>query len=202
MNELKCLNENRVQAYNAKQWRLFTLRAYVTIVTGDMIALQKIMMMKSPSGKSPCKACNIYSTKSLGNEQGRGKIQYYPHLFRPDPLNLRQLLLRRHVRQTICDVCIANKPISSRILELLECLSYWSFELSILPNLSLMIQCIWYCRILQSKFISSGVVHRKLMLEKEWTLFEQEYVRWNRLAYVKFMTRDTYCSWTSTLQHL
>ena len=68
------------------------------------------MMMKGPSGKSPCRACNIYSIKSLGNEQGRGKIQYYPHLFRPDPLNLRQLPLQRHIRQTIRDVCIANKP--------------------------------------------------------------------------------------------
>jgi len=88
VDKLKCLDENGVQAYDAKQRRLFMLRAYVTIVTGDMIALRKIMMMKGPSGKSPCRACNIYGIKSLGNEQGRGKIQYYPHLFRLDPLNL------------------------------------------------------------------------------------------------------------------
>ena len=75
-----------------------------------MIALRKIMIMKGPSGKSPCRACNIYSIKFLGNEQGRGKIQYYPHLFKPDPLNLQQLPLQRHVWQTIRDVCIANKP--------------------------------------------------------------------------------------------
>ena len=88
VDELKCLDENGVQAYDAKQQRLFTLRAYVTIVTRDMIAFRKIMMMKGPSGKSPCRACNIYSIKSLENEQGRSKIQYYPHLFRSDPLNL------------------------------------------------------------------------------------------------------------------
>ena len=110
VDELKCLNENRIQAYNTKQWRLFMLRAYVTIVTRDIIVLWKIMMMKSPSGKLSCRACNIYGIKSLENEQRRGKIQYYPHLFKPDPLNLQQLPLQRHVWQTIRDVCIANKP--------------------------------------------------------------------------------------------
>ena len=68
MDELKYLDENRVQAYDAKLWRLFTLRVYVTIVTRDMITLQKIIMMKGPSEKSSCRACNIYSIKSLGNE--------------------------------------------------------------------------------------------------------------------------------------
>ena len=68
MDELKCLDENKVQAYNAKQRRLFIFQAYITIVTGDMIVFQKIMIMKDPSGKSPCKACNIYDIKSLENE--------------------------------------------------------------------------------------------------------------------------------------
>ncbi|QRV85581.1 Transposase family tnp2 [Ceratobasidium sp. AG-Ba] len=78
-----------VPAWDSVNKRPFCLRAYLIACFGDMPAVAKLMCMKGPGGKRPCRACNI-----LGTQHPNGK--YYVALNRPfadnpepyDPLNL------------------------------------------------------------------------------------------------------------------
>src|SRR2546421_8468337 len=107
-----------------------------------MIALQKIMMMKGPSEKLPVKLA-IFTVSNLLETSREGArfniILIYSGL-------THSILDNSHFGVTSDRLFMISvlqiNSISSRILELLECLSYWSFELFILLNLSLMIQCI------------------------------------------------------------
>ncbi|QRW07620.1 Transposase family tnp2 [Ceratobasidium sp. AG-Ba] len=78
-----------IPAWDSINERPFCLCAYLIACFGDMPAVAKLMCMKGPGGKRPCRACNI-----LGSRHPNGK--YYAALNRPfadnpepyDPLNL------------------------------------------------------------------------------------------------------------------
>lgn len=51
--------EKGVSAYDILSDSMFTLRAFLILVFGDMPAVAKLMRMKGHNGKSPCRACHI-----------------------------------------------------------------------------------------------------------------------------------------------
>ncbi|KAG8725154.1 hypothetical protein FRC09_007143 [Ceratobasidium sp. 395] len=89
-----------VPAWDGLNNRAFCLRAYLIACFGDMPAVAKLMCMKGPSGKRPCRACNI-----LGVQHENGKS--YAALNRPfdqnptpyDPLNLPRRTHAQYVEQ-------------------------------------------------------------------------------------------------------
>jgi hypothetical protein len=52
-----------VSAYNRHKGEVFSLRAYLILVFGDMPAIAKLMRMKGPNGISPCRACRIQGVR-------------------------------------------------------------------------------------------------------------------------------------------
>jgi hypothetical protein len=69
-----------VAAWDALHERVFSLRAYLIRVFGDMPAMAKLMRMKGPNAVYPCRACKIAGVRDV---EGGGKTLYVP-LYRED----------------------------------------------------------------------------------------------------------------------
>ncbi|KAG5649482.1 hypothetical protein H0H81_003565 [Sphagnurus paluster] len=64
-----------VTAYDTTSGSLFTLRAYLILVFGDMPAIAMVMQMKGHNGISPCRSCHI---KGIRIPNARGTTHYVP----------------------------------------------------------------------------------------------------------------------------
>ena len=106
IDELILLDNGIPNAYDVHTDTNFTLRAAVTIITGDMVAIQKVMSWAGPNGKFPCRCCSIKGIRSHGNADGNGKHYYFPHTF--SGYDVGSLPTRRNIRSEITRVCIAN----------------------------------------------------------------------------------------------
>ncbi|QRV91965.1 Transposase family Tnp2 protein [Ceratobasidium sp. AG-Ba] len=111
-----------VPAWDSINKRPFCLRAYLIACFGDMPAVAKLMCMKGPGGKQPCRACNI-----LGTQHPNGK--YYAALNRPfadnpepyDPLNLP--------RRTHCEYLEQATQVRMAALDNVLCRSHFAYFL-------------------------------------------------------------------------
>lgn len=87
VEELYQLKRGSTAAYDARRRRLFSLRAYLVLVFGDMPAISMLMRMKGHNGISPCRACRIRGVRTDGS-----KTHYAPlhrkHDQSYDPLHL------------------------------------------------------------------------------------------------------------------
>jgi len=101
VEELQTLAQG-VVGYNSLRKEPFALRAYLRAYLisayGDMPAVAKLMCMKGPNGKYPCRACNIEGCR----DPRPGVITHYTPLYRTDraPYDPLNLPLRSH-RQTM-----------------------------------------------------------------------------------------------------
>ena len=103
VEELKQLDDG-AEAFDGNAGHSFTLRAWVTMVTGDGPAVAEAMGFKRPGNAlRPCRCCMIES--ELGEPGNRGKQTYYvPHTnydFSNPPL-------RENVREVVRAVATAN----------------------------------------------------------------------------------------------
>jgi hypothetical protein len=64
-----------VRAFDILSSKLFSLRAYLILVFGDMPAMSMIMRMKGHNGISPCRMCNITGLRA---PSGRATTYYVP----------------------------------------------------------------------------------------------------------------------------
>lgn len=62
-----------IQAYDGYKREQFLLRAHLTVITGDMPAIAKLMAMKGSNGLSPCRFCTI-----KGQYSSSSRHFYYP----------------------------------------------------------------------------------------------------------------------------
>ncbi|ORY84831.1 hypothetical protein BCR37DRAFT_332475, partial [Protomyces lactucae-debilis] len=81
----------------------FTLKAHLTIVTGDMPAIAKMMQFKGANGRSPCRLCRIQADQTAASRH-----MYFPLKERQFVKarfatidHSRQIALRRDVRKEI-----------------------------------------------------------------------------------------------------
>ncbi|QRV80885.1 Transposase family tnp2 [Ceratobasidium sp. AG-Ba] len=92
-----------VAAWDAENDRTFCLHAYLIVCFGDLQAMAKLMRMRGPGAKRPCRACNILGIKHPDS------TRYYACLSRPfaedptpyDPLNLPHRTHAEYVRQAV-----------------------------------------------------------------------------------------------------
>jgi hypothetical protein len=83
-----------VAAFHALSERMFTLRAFLIRVFGDMPAMAKLMRMKGPNGTHPCRACKI---RGIRDADGGGKTNYVPlHRAEGESYDPLALPLRSH----------------------------------------------------------------------------------------------------------
>jgi hypothetical protein len=98
-----------IPAFDTVGGHTFALRAYLLAAFGDMPAVAKLMSMKGPNGKYPCRACKIQGVKRAGT--GRGKNTLYTPLSHPfvkerahrryDPFNLPRRTHVEHIEQAL-----------------------------------------------------------------------------------------------------
>ncbi|KAG9123856.1 hypothetical protein FRC07_013733, partial [Ceratobasidium sp. 392] len=98
-----------IPAFDVVDGHTFALRAYLIAAFGDMPAMAKLMSMKGPNGKFPCRACKIEGVNPGGS--GRNKNTLYTPLSRPfvprgsirryDPLNLPRRSHADHIQQAL-----------------------------------------------------------------------------------------------------
>ncbi|KAG8764402.1 hypothetical protein FRC12_008110 [Ceratobasidium sp. 428] len=98
-----------IPAFDVIDGHTFALRAYLIAAFGDMPAMAKLMSMKGPNGKFPCRACKIEGVNPGGS--GRNKNTLYTPLSRPfvprtsirhyDPLNLPRRSHADHIQQAL-----------------------------------------------------------------------------------------------------
>jgi hypothetical protein len=72
-----------VPAYDSRNNRPFTLRAFLIACFGDMRAIAKIMCMKGHNGKHPCRACRIGGVRNPNPAPGEDNKTNYTPLSRP-----------------------------------------------------------------------------------------------------------------------
>ncbi|KAG9084992.1 hypothetical protein FRC06_003777 [Ceratobasidium sp. 370] len=98
-----------VPAFDGDQKHPFCLRAFLLACFGDMPAIAKMMCMKGPNGKSPCRACHILGVRK---GDGKGNTTNYVPLSRPwradrteprqyDPRNLPLRTHNEFIRQAV-----------------------------------------------------------------------------------------------------
>jgi hypothetical protein len=99
-----------VPAFDTVDGHTFSLRAYLLTAFGDMPAVAKLMAMKGPNGKFPCRTCKIEGIKR--GSAGPGKNTLYTPLSRPfvkepgatrryDPFDLPRRTHADHVAQAL-----------------------------------------------------------------------------------------------------
>ncbi|KAG9125491.1 hypothetical protein FRC07_007398 [Ceratobasidium sp. 392] len=108
INELEDLARG-IPAFDVIDGHTFALRAYLLAAFGDMPAAAKLMSMKGPNGKFPCRACKIEGINPGGS--GRNRNTLYTPLSRPfaphtsirryDPLNLLRRSHADHIQQAL-----------------------------------------------------------------------------------------------------
>lgn len=96
-----------IVAFDAVDGHTFALRAYLLTCFGDMPAMAKLMSMKGPNGKLPCRACKM---EAVSSGTGNNTTLYTPlsrtflkDRSRPsyDPLNLPRRTHAEHIRQAL-----------------------------------------------------------------------------------------------------
>jgi len=100
-----------VRAYDGDAAEWFSLKASLCLVTGDRMALQKLMALAGPNGKCPCPYCHI-----KGIWSPRGRHYYYPlqspndsELVRPRAYDPYRLPMRSNLKQLIYRVCASEE---------------------------------------------------------------------------------------------
>jgi hypothetical protein len=91
-----------VAAFDALHHRVFTLRAFLIRVFGDMPAMAKLMRMKGPNAVYPCRACKI---RGVRDAEGGGRTNYVP-LHRDegdsyDPLDLPRRTHDKFIQEAV-----------------------------------------------------------------------------------------------------
>lgn len=94
--DLNLLSTTGVRAYDGDRNVYFQLRAHLTVVTGDMPAVAKLMTMKGPNGVSPCRFCRI-----RGRYSQQSRHWYYPW-------GRQELTGRENFRQDALMIAAAN----------------------------------------------------------------------------------------------
>lgn len=102
-----------VPAFDPVDGHSFKLRAYLLACFGDMPAVAKLMAMKGPNGKRPCRACKIEGVHAdSADRTARDERTLYTPLSRSfvrdparrrpyDPLNLPRRTHAEHIRQAL-----------------------------------------------------------------------------------------------------
>ncbi|KAF8599739.1 hypothetical protein BDV93DRAFT_448790 [Ceratobasidium sp. AG-I] len=102
-----------IPAFDIVDGHTFALRAYLLSCFGDMPAMAKLMAMKGPNGKRPCRACKIEGVHADRTDRaGRKEKTLYTPLSRSfvqnpaqrrpyDPLDLPRRSHADHIRQAL-----------------------------------------------------------------------------------------------------
>ena len=75
VEELFMLSEG-VRAFDANTENIFTLRAFLIMAFGDILAVSFLMQMKGHNGISPCRCCNIEGVRAAGEDGSSCKVYY------------------------------------------------------------------------------------------------------------------------------
>lgn len=92
----KLSNGVGIRAYDSHSQEYFRLQAHLTVVTGDMPAIAKMMSMKGSNGVSPCRFCSI-----TGQYSRSCRHWYYPR-------NSEDIQYRQDLRREALMVSAAN----------------------------------------------------------------------------------------------
>jgi len=115
-----------LQAYDILADELFSLRAFLIVVFGDIPAVSMLMKMKGHNGISPCRMCSIHGLRVPN--QPRNTAHYVPHERSlhptvygkpgvPSSYDVRNLPLRSHAQFMLQAAEVETTPVRARAEE-------------------------------------------------------------------------------------